>query len=158
MKYEQKWAIASFFDDLDDGYTFTGGDTPLHATLASVFAIDLSGEEIADIIRVSVDGVNSFTVTVGADDLWGDIEVSLLKKSKEFSRLICSVQQALLAQGSIFNESQYLLDGFKPHVTHQGVGRLHTGDQQLISKLSLVDMFPDSDGLKRRVVSTVNLA
>lgn len=48
-------------------------------------------------------------------------------------------------------------DGFLPHSTVQRHGRLGRGDEVQFKALSIIDMFPDKDPYKRRVVKTITI-
>lgn len=157
-KLTQKWAVASFFDDLEIGYEFPREETPLHATLAGVFAINKSGDEIADLLKQCLIDTTGFSVRGLAEERWGDeLIVTTLEDSQQFSALYAGVQDRLLNKGAVFNEPQYLHDGFTPHVTQQREGKLSVGESAQISRVSLVDMFPGGDGYRRRIHATISL-
>ena len=157
MQYEQKWAVASFFDAIEIGYTFPRDDVPLHATLAGVFAVDMQGSAIAAFISDAINEFKAFSVVAHEIEQWGPIQVATLHKSEEFNNLYTTIQEVLLEKGAVFNEPQYLMDGFTPHVTHQKTAVLRPKEHATVRSVSLVDMFPDKDGEKRRIISTVNL-
>lgn len=157
-KLTQKWAVAAFFDDLPLGYEFPREETPLHATLAGVFAINKSGDEIADLLRQCLTDTAGFPVIGLDEERWGDeLIVTRLEDSQQFSALYAGVQDCLLNKGAVFNEPQYLHDGFTPHVTHQKEGKLSVGQSAPIAHVSLVDMFPHGDGYRRRIHATISL-
>jgi 2'-5' RNA ligase len=157
-KLTQKWCIAAFFDELDEGYEFHRTEVPLHITLAGVFAIGDKSEEIYAKLSDLLIDQDSFTVTAGEDVLWGennDLRVVLIEKSKEMSLLLMKIYEHLLFNGAIFKEPQYEGQGHISHSTVQKTGRLNKGDKVLINKVSLVDMFPNNDGMRRRIAGTV---
>jgi len=155
--YSQKWAVASFFDEQEDDFIFKSESTPLHATLAGVFAVDAKMPEIATVVRGAIRGTRVFEIEISETEQWGDIRVSVMQDSVHFTDLFKAVQGALLDNGAQFNEPQYLNQGFRPHVTQQKTGFLREGDKKLVKSISLVDMFPDGDGEKRRIVTTIDL-
>lgn len=158
VKLSQKWAVASFFSELPEGYEFAQKDTPLHATLAGVFAHPAKGDEIANTIQESIDGAQSFKVSGDVEEQWGEgLVVCKLVHSEQFIRLLSSIQNGLLAQGAVFNEPQYLGAGFTPHVTVQQAEKLMPGSMALVHSVSLVDMFPDGDGYRRRIHKVIKL-
>lgn len=157
-KLTQKWTVASFFDDLPVGFEFAREETPLHATLAGVFAIDKTGDEITQLLEQYLSDVDNFPVSGLAEERWGDdLVVTTLVDSEEFSALYAGVQDCLLNKGAVFNEPQYLHDGFTPHVTHQKEGKLSVGQLVPIARVSLVDMLPHGDGYRRRIHATITL-
>lgn len=156
-KYSQKWAVASFFNGLEEGFTFHRFETPLHVTLAGVFELNRSGGEILKIIEESIRNLSDFEVQAGEVEKWGELKVNRIGHSEELEVLYRTIQQELLDNGAVFNEPQYLLEGFKTHSTHQRAGRLRVGDNIRINSVSLVDMFPDGDWQKRRIIGTLQL-
>lgn len=158
QRLTQKWAVASFFDELEPGFEFAQEDTPLHATLAGVFAINKVGDEITRILQRYLQDVEQFAVTGQAEERWGaDLVVTKLADSEEFSALYAGVQDCLINSGAVFNEPEYLHDGFTPHVTKQKSSNLPIGETKKISQVSLVDMFPGNNGYRRRIHSTIIL-
>jgi hypothetical protein len=157
-KLTQKWCIAAFFDELDDGYEFHRTEVPLHVTLAGVFAIDDTGTELFRKLQSLLSGIKSFEIHAGDTTRWGvkkEIQVVLIEKSSEMSKLLMQIYKFLIANGATFNQPEYEGPGHILHSTVQNSGRLHKGEVIQINKLSLVDMFPNNDGLRRRIVSTV---
>lgn len=158
QKFTQKWAVASFFRDLPVGFEFPREETPLHATLAGVFAISLDGDATADVLKECIEKFKPLTIKGETVEKWNDgLKVALIKHSYEFDGLYREVQKRLIDAGAVFNEPQYLGDGFQPHVTFQKSGQLDPGGSQAIRSVSLVDMFPGGNGYRRRIHATVEL-
>ena len=160
-KLTQKWCIASFFEELKDGFEFDRSDNPLHITLAGVFALDLNGLEIVKIFEDLLKNTKSFSVTAGKDTYWGEnknIQVVLIQDSKELKSLQMNIYNKLISKGAIFNEPEYEGEGHTSHSTVQKVGKLSEGEIVTINKVSIVDMFPNNDGYRRKIVKTVKLA
>ncbi|MDZ7786522.1 MAG: hypothetical protein U5L95_05405 [Candidatus Saccharibacteria bacterium] len=155
--FTQKWAVASFFGDLPAGFEFHKTNTPLHATLAGVFSINLNGQSIADILSKHLKDANPFSIKGEQIEQWGEISVTTIKDSAAFNSLYKGVQNVLLKNGAAFNEPQYLADGFCPHVTVQKSEKLQPGEKAIIDRVSLVDMFPNNDGTRRRITTTFKL-
>lgn len=157
-KLTQKWAVAAFFDDLPINFEFAMDDNPLHTTLAGVFALPEKGDEIAKIIEVGLAGFDVVEIIGEQREQWGDgIEVTILRESNTFSHLYKTIQNNLVDNGAVFNEPQYLGDGFTPHVTKQKSGELAQGTAQLLKTVSLVDMFPNNNGYRRRIHANFRL-
>lgn len=156
-EFSQKWAVAAFFDDLPDGFEFQKNEVPLHATLAGVFAIDLPSIKIAGLLEGCVRGFEAPTVTGDAIEQWGSLKVTTLRSSQEFKDLFTVVQDTLLEKGAVFNEPEYVGAGFRPHVTLQRSGSLSPGAAKSVKGMSLVDMFPNGDPNRRRIVKTIKL-
>ncbi len=157
-EFRQKWAVASFFESLDNGFEFDYTDNPLHVTLAGVFASKMSGLELSKILENTVSDTKPFKITAKDEKSWGNIKVMTLEKSEKFNELYWLIQSKLIKKGAEFNEPQYLKEGFTPHCTNQKNSRLYSSDIVEVNSVSLVDMFPDSNGYKRRVLKTINLS
>lgn len=158
-KLTQKWCVAAFFDELEDGYEFHRTDIPLHITVAGVFATEDTSQVIFKSLFSLLSNQEPFAVTAGGDELWGnnkDLKVVIIEKSDVMSSLLMKIYEHLLKNGAVFNEPQYEGLGHKLHSTVQKSARLQKGDTVLINKVSLVDMFPDNDGMRRRIVGTVS--
>lgn len=151
-QYSQKWCVVAFFDALELNFQFHRTEIPLHATIAGVFAIDKSREEINVLLKNYLDQFGTFEITGGEIVNWGDIQVTLLVHSDDFDVLFKGVQQMLIDNGALFNEPEYLGDGFMPHVTAQRHAKLDTGKKMFIKSITLVDMFPDGD-FEQRLIS-----
>lgn len=155
-KLSQKWCVASFFDDLPAGFEFAMEEVPLHATLAGVCALPMSGDEIARNLKSAVAHTVPFEIYGDTQEQWGEgLKVTLIRQSNNFDNLLRLVQATLLEEGAVFNEPQYLGDGFTSHITMQKSGEVLPGESRLISSVSLVDMFPDEDGYRRRIHAVV---
>ena len=157
QEYTQKYAVACFFDDLQEGYTFHYSDTPLHVTLAQVFAFLASSESIISIVDETVKGFGGFTLLATGIENWGDITVTRFEFSERLDFLYRTIQQKLLDGGAVFNEPEHLLDGFKTHSTHQKSGHIGVDEHVDIKSVSLIDMYPDEDSEKRQIVKVWSL-
>ncbi len=159
-KFSQKWVITAFFDELPPGFEFATKNDPLHITLADVFAININGKRLFSILKKILEGADSFYVTAGSEadfGLKGETRVVLINPSNELHALHEAIFKMLIKNGAVFNNPQFQSDGYHPHSTIQKSGRLYTNQRVKIDKLSLVDMFPDGDGLKRRVKGTIQI-
>ncbi len=158
-KFTQKWAVASFIEDLPIGFEFEASNNPLHTTIAGVLAIDLSSSKIIKLLESVIKNHKAFYLTGKSKVNWGEgLNVTLLKASINLDRLIIAVQRTLLDNGAVFNEPKYLLDGFTPHVTVQKHDQLDRGQRVKIKSVSLVDMFPNNDYKKRKILSRTLLS
>jgi 2'-5' RNA ligase len=157
-KLTQKWCIAAFFDELNDGYEFHRTEVPLHVTLAGVFAIDDNGFELSRKLNELLEQSKPFNIRAGDTTHWGlnkEIEVVLIEKSSEMSGLLMQIYEFLKDNGVVFNEPEFEGEGHILHSTVQKSGKLKKGETVNINKVSLVDMFPNNDGMRRKIVSTV---
>ena len=159
QQFSQKYAIVQFFEAVPNGTEFMSSNWPLHATLVDTFAINWTEEEM--VIQLTnllfcMPEVQSVT----KDELYlGDsrVLVAVLEKTSGLDGLHNKLVTLLEEGGLKLNDPRFSRRGFSPHSTVQSHARLHEGDKVLFNALSLVDMFPDKDSYKRRVVATIPL-
>lgn len=159
QKFSQKYAIAYFIEQLPSGYTFLMQNWPPHVTLADVFAIDSDidkvinqlSERFSDYLPVSTNATN--------DEWFGEnknVRVMLIQKTDSLQLLHEDVVKVLETNNVRFNNPEFVRDGFKPHSTIKDEPVLHTGDKILIDSLSVIDMFPGEDPMKRKIIATIH--
>ncbi len=85
-----------------------------------------------------------------------DIHVALQELSPPLLALHTSIVSVITEHGGIFNEPQYHLDGYRPHITLTNGPTATT--EAILTGLSLIDMFPSGDHRMRRVVWTYDLS
>ncbi len=157
-KPTQKWGIIALLEDIQDGAEFHYTEFPLHITLAGVFSIGLNGEtltnELADLL------VDQKIIEVKSDkkDMFGpnrDVEVMKMERSPELLNLYNKIHSWLLVSGAVYNDPQYQGDGYLPHSAFQKNGFLNENEIREIRSVSIIDLFPNSDGYKRKVFRTI---
>lgn len=87
----------------------------------------------------------------------GQVQVVLLNRSDSLVELHQDVLTTLEDGGLKLNDPQFARDGFLPHATVQKHARLNKGDRVQFTALSIVDMFPDEDPYKRKVLRTITV-
>jgi 2'-5' RNA ligase len=158
--FTQKYTIIQLFEPMDVGAQFSPDNWPLHSTLVDTFAIDW---DIAEIIKQLNDVLPSLKVahTVAGEDTFFGPEkqtcVTLLQKTTSLTKLHYDIITSLDRGGLKLNDPQFARDGFLPHATVQKHARLHKGDEVSFNALTVIDMFPDGDPYKRRVLATISL-
>lgn len=100
--------------------------------------------------------------TVAEDDRFfgdnGQIQATLLKKTDDLVKLHYDVIELLKQGGWEPNDPQFAKEGFLPHSTVQPHRRLNKGDGVTFNALSIIDMFPNEDPYRRRVLKTIELS
>jgi hypothetical protein len=158
--FTQKYTIVQFFEDIPESAKFAFIDWPLHSTIADVFAIDWSVEQIIEKLKVLLSSHEQASSVAMDDSFLGSDKphrVVLLQKTDSLLKLHYDVIQLLEQGGVRFNSPEYVRKGFLPHSTVQKQTRLTKGDQVIFSALSLVDMFPNEDPYQRKVLKTFKL-
>lgn len=158
QKYTQKYTIVHLMDVLPEGYEYSMKDWPLHITVADVFAIDGNSTHVLERLRDMLSTFSPLQTRVNGEDWFGDdksIHAMLLEKTNEFQQLHDEIVTVLKQFGAKFNNPEFTEDGFKPHSTVQNDGKLEIGDNLTIDTITLIDMFPNDDFKKRKVLGTI---
>lgn len=160
QEFHQKWAIVQFIQPVEEGHTFSREDWPLHVTVASNFTSDFSSDEIFEKLSSLLSQQKTFMVKAEKTDYFGPaktIQVTVIEKNDQLLQLHSTICKFLESTGAVFDEPQYMYEGYDGHSTVQKTSQLNTGDSVNIDSLTLVDMFPDGDGLMRRALKTIKL-
>lgn len=162
QQFSQKYTIVHFFKPLADGTGFASSDWPPHITLAETFAIHSSTSDLIDTLsRVSKNHLPVQTTALDDAHFGPDhsIPVTLIDTSPVLSTLHNDIITVLKDScGATFNNPQYVQQGYRAHSTIRPDARLHAGDHITINSLSIVDMFPNNDPYRRKVIQTFRLA
>ncbi len=156
MPYSQKYTILAFLQPKIVGDEFQMTEWPLHVTLADVFAINMT-EDLKAALRTLLTNELAVSTKASRDTTLGETSVVLLEKNKALLSLHTRIIDLLQSHGAIFNSPEFTRDGFLPHCTIQKSARLREGDVVTISTISLIDMFPDRDWTKRKVLQNYTL-
>jgi hypothetical protein len=159
-KFSQKYTIINLLEDIPEGAAFASSNWPLHVTLAGTFAVELDDDLRHDLATLTADCPPIIT-TAAHDEHFGpeqQTDVTTLNMNSELVTFHNSVIKLLKKAGAMFNDPQYIEDGYRAHVTVQRHGRLHAGDLVTIDNLTIVDMFPGNDPYRRRVLNTSRLS
>jgi 2'-5' RNA ligase len=153
--YTQKWAIVALLENVHVGMEFAPADWPLHVTLADVFATNYSGKQLAEVLEHFVQNNHELSVQVEGETSFGPAEnrvpVLLLQKTDKLQDLHDSLLDALEDAAVVFNDPQYMRDGFVPHVSRGVAAGLKVGDVCTVNNIALVDMFPSSNADRRKI-------
>lgn len=158
QKFTQKYTIGHFMDGLPEVYEYSMEDWPPHITLADVFSVDGDSSNLIENLREKLSTVKPVQTKIICEDWFGDhksIHVRLLDKTTDFQRLHDEIVDVLKNLGCKFNNPEFTEDGFKPHLTVQKDGKLEIGDNLTIDTITLIDMFPNDDFKKRKVLGTI---
>ena len=157
MAYSQKYTLVSFINPIVVGTEYDMSDWPLHITLADVFAIDRAGTKIELKLTALTAKRSPFSVSADKEASLGVARVVLLDRNKDLLELHGQLIDLLEANGAIFNNPEFMREGYLPHSTIQKTGRLYDGDKVTISVLAFIDMFPDNDWQRRKVINLFTL-
>ncbi len=155
----QKYVLVKFLEPVHEGDEFIADNYwPLHITLVANFTVPYDAQELADVIGDKLRDQKALELVAGADEYFGanrDIQVTAMVMTPDMLELHKKLVGILETEGAAFDEPKYMKDGYRAHATVQKKARLHTGDSVAIDEITIVDMFPDSDIHKRRVLQTI---
>jgi 2'-5' RNA ligase len=160
-KLTQKWAIIAPLQSVQEGSEFSPSDFPLHMTLAGVFAIEFDGATLSEKLSALLAHQAPFEVTAGTEDFFGpnkDIAVMTLQRTPELMALYNTIHNELITLNAIFNTPQYEDEGYIPHSTKQKHAIVTNGESVLIDSVSIIDLFPNGDGHRRKIFKTIQFA
>lgn len=161
QQFTQKYTLVHFIKDLPIGFEYEVADWPLHVTLADTFAIDDTPSDLLTDIKSQLASTYAVVAHVTRDEWFGldkNVHVVLLDKTSAMQNQHDAIVKILNNHGVKFNNPEYTSVGYVPHSTVQKSGQLHVGDDTIIDSVTLVDMFPDEDPYRRRVLGTVHFA
>lgn len=153
-KFTQKWAVACLLEDATEGSEFYYTDFPLHVTLAGVFAVHKTGQELVDELRNVLADKHCVKVAAAHKAMFGpnkDVTVMTIKKSAGLINLYSAVYEWLKSAGAVYNSPEYQGEGYLPHSTLQKTGSLKPGEKRILRSVSLIDLFPNHDGYQRKI-------
>lgn len=159
MSFSQKYCIVQFLEPVEPGHVFDSNHWPPHCTLAGVFAIEWT-DQLKEKFRETIRRQRVFSSTTNGLDFFGanrEVHVKLVQSTDELSGLHDSIVDFIEENNGAFNEPQYQRKGFRPHITLSQAYSVEDGTKVEFNTISLIDMFPDGDHLKRRVIETIPL-
>lgn len=86
----------------------------------------------------------------------GEIHITTLQINDATTLLHDKIINSLLKAGAVFNEPHFEGKNYIPHSTAQKRKSLQIGAIININQVTIVDMFPHSDGNQRRILKTVS--
>ena len=161
QQFTQKYTIIQLFEDVPEGTEFSWKSWPLHSTIADVFAIEWDVptmiEELTRSLRTHVQAES-----IAEDDIFfgdnAETQVTLLKKTEGLLNLHHDVIELLERGGWKPHNPEFAKEGFRPHSTVQPHARLNKGDAVVFKALSIIDMFPNKDPYRRKLIKTIEIA
>ena len=159
QQYFQKYTVVCFFEPQATGSNFSASEWPLHVTLLDTFKTDWPLATLSDQLRRVALRVASFETVPTTAALLGenkDVPVKLLPLEGGLSTLHTRLMELADAGSLVFNTPDFVGKGFLPHASDQANNKVEIGMAYSLVSISLVDMFPDNNHLRRAVVDTYN--
>lgn len=160
QKFVQKYVFVTFLEDIHEGAEFPSSSWPLHITIASNFIVVCSVPELLEKLKVKVNQRSPIKVTAGNDEFFGPQKqrrVTVLNMNDGLKLLHRDFITLLKNVGAVFNEPAYIVAGFRAHATVQRDMRVQEGDTVITDQISLIDMFPDNDASRCKVLKIIEL-
>ncbi len=158
-KFSQKWTIVSFLEPVQIGTEFSYKNWPLHCTLADVFGINNDIYSLFIDLKNKIINRNTINLEVSGKSQFGSseypIQVLLLEKQPEIIELHNIIFKQLQANGAIFNNPEYVNEGFVPHISYKNDISTKPGNAIDLKSISLIDMFPNGNGFMRKVINNI---
>ncbi|MBI4033862.1 2'-5' RNA ligase family protein [Candidatus Saccharibacteria bacterium] len=161
-KYSQKWTIVTFLEPVKDSYEFNWRNWPLHITLADTFSINWEKNDCMTKLEKLLAIQKPIKVSAKNIQLFGEPNkkhyVVVLERNTELVSLHNDIIALLKNSGAIFNEPQFIKEGFIPHIAIKDRKNYSQLDLICVSESTIVDMFPNGDGEQRKILKTVKFA
>ncbi|MFK4641370.1 hypothetical protein ABIA52_004259 [Paenarthrobacter histidinolovorans] len=149
----------AFTEPVQQGLVFPRSDWPLHITLLRFdvgpnVSADVA-DVLADLAEASVKGALGTRLRVGGEAGFGhmgSIPVSLIEHDPLLQGLHEEIVEAAVGVGARIATPNYVLDHYRPHISHHDGKRPKSGDTVVLDQVALVDMAPDGDHTIRRIL------
>ncbi len=142
------------------GDSFLVPDWPPHITVLPPFLTAAATSDIAAAIAMAAADRAFVTATAGTDELFGrraDIPVTVIVENEALTGLHRTLLAAVRPFAASPDEPAFTGPGFRAHVTVKRSGRVHQGDELVLTQIALVDMAPRADPAGRTVLATLPL-
>lgn len=155
----QKYVLVKFLENIDEGAEFSAANWPLHVTLASNFVVDWENTGLFEKLSALLAKQKPVPAIAGNDDHFGpqkQVHVTTLDMNPKLVALHEDIIAVLKSVGAVFDEPQYLEEGYRAHATVQSdTNRLRKDDAITIDEITIVDMFPRGDISQRKTLKTI---
>lgn len=155
----QKYVIVHFVQSAKVPSEFSAKEWPLHITLLSNFQISHL-PELEKELAVYAHNTNPFDVTANGEALFGpnkNVAVSLIRPDESLIDMHKQLLSIATKLGAVYDEVAFIGEGYRPHATIQVKSRLLDGQKIMLSDFTLVDMYPNNDINRRRIIKTFSL-
>lgn len=156
----QKYVIVHFIDISTIPNEFPYTEWPLHVTLLANFTITQPLEKLIEKLEFYSQETESFELMSDGEDIFGpnhDVAVSLIQPSKSIRKIHDDLAVITKSLGAEYDEPRFMGEGFKPHATKQISSQLRDKQVIMLDNFTLVDMYPNNDIERRRIIKTFEL-
>jgi 2'-5' RNA ligase len=156
----QKYTIVQLLEDMQEGDEYAPSDWPLHVTLSDIFAVECDINYLCQQLSELLANKKPTVVTADHDEYFGPdkrTQVTLLAMNEELLALHYDVIALLKYNGATFNTPQYIETGFRAHATVRPHARLYQRDEVRFDAFSIIDLLPDKNPNRRKILKTFPL-
>jgi 2'-5' RNA ligase len=153
----QKYVIVHFIDKYKVPNEFPATKWPLHVTLLANFTITKHLEDLRAALKSYSQNCESFNIVAHGETLFGpkqNIGVSLIQPNDDIKQMHAALSEIASNFGAVFDEPAFMGEGFRPHATIQINSRLTNNQTVSLTDFTLVDMYPNEDINRRRIIET----
>ncbi|GAA3320118.1 2'-5' RNA ligase family protein [Arthrobacter ramosus] len=152
--------LVAFVEAVADGLVFPRSDWPLHITLLR-FDVDPSDDDddvaarLGELVTAPAMGALGADLTVGPDAGFGhqgSIPVSLVEHHPVLQGLHEELFDAVASVGGRVATPRYVMEHYRPHISHHDGKRPKPGDAVVLDQIALVDMAPEGNHTIRRIL------
>lgn len=158
--FTQKYTIAQLLEPMAEGVEYASADWPLHVTIAGIFAVDLVGSQLIEQLRQLLVRYEPFTAIAAGDAYFGpkkQTRVTLFETNERLTVLHYDVVALLQRCHATFTSPQFNEAGFRAHASVRPYARLQRGAIVTFQALTVIDMFPDGDPYRRKILFNLPL-
>lgn len=151
-----RYVVVAPLTPMSVGDRFITREWPLHVTLLQVFASDATPAQIGRRLATVADAAPSLTVVAGADESFGPsrtIPVTVIEPSAALAALHTACVTAMDELRPVYENPEYMGEGFRPHVTVKRHARITAGEVVELRQIALVDMEPGQPDGGREVLA-----
>lgn len=156
----QKYVIVHFIDKSKVPTEFPSSEWPLHVTLLANFTLGKPIEQLDSELKKFALQEKPYDIMANGKALFGpkqNVKVSLIQPNDNIQKMHETLSSIVSGFGAVFDEPAFIGEGFRPHATIQINHRLSNKQLVELNDFTLVDMFPDSNINRRRIIETYKL-
>lgn len=152
----QKYVIVHFIDTDNVPEEFPMSEWPLHVTLLANFRIDQL-DQLKMELEKFIEHAEPFDIKADGEAKFGpnqSVAVSLIRPDYNIIKLHNDLLDMATRLGAIFDEPAFIGNGYRPHSTIQQKERLQDEQTIKLNNLTLIDMYPNEDIKRRKIIKT----
>jgi len=153
----EKYVIVSFINSSEIPNTFPSSEWPLHLTLLRNFTIKSPLENLLEELDKCSKNIKAFNMLVENESVFGsnkNIPVSVLQVNKNVTELHADLVTIADKLGAVYDDPQFVGEGYKPHVTVQGENKLNVGQNILVDNIALASFVKRPEGKMVKIIRT----